>query len=143
MSLHVRAISEHAEYRYRARVTMGALILILVGSGLGLIPQENGAQLGIELIVATFAFLVFWAANAQTLWRRAGGVERATLLRSGIGVLVVAAGIVGESALTAGFRWGLTVAALGFLAVLPLLVFNAWALLVGVVEATVSESRQA
>ena len=68
MSLHVRAISEHAEYRYRARITLGALIFILIGTGLGLIPRQDGSELGVELVVATAVFGPtgsFWAVHSS------------------------------------------------------------------------------
>ena len=87
-----------------------------------------------ELVVATAVFLAFWGANVRTLLGDVGRLPRAVMVRSGIGVAVIAAGLVGEVATALGTDWGLTLTALGFLTVLPLLVFNAWALLIGIVE---------
>ena len=140
LSIHVREIAEHPAFRYRALATLSIPLVVLVVSGLALLPRQTGRSLGLEEVVPLalqiWAVLV-WFGRARGSMR----MERRYALRTAVGVALIVVAIGGAALLAVGMELGLGVLAAFCLVSLVWMAFNSWALLFAIADAEIAQEE--
>ena len=140
MSLHVRHIATQPLYRYRARLSLASLMAILVIAGLTLIPRQSALELGVKEMFPIGATLVLLVHGLLELRQIADAGRRPYAIRTAIALVLVVVAGVGNILLATGRPVGLEILAICCVVFLVWLVFNAWALVVGLADETSSRS---
>jgi hypothetical protein len=139
LSLHAREIASQPLYRYRARLSLASLMAILVIASLVLIPRQNALELGVKEIFPIATILIVLALGLLELRHMPDGARRPYAIRTAIAVALVVLAAVGNVLLATGRSVGLEILALCCVVFLVWLVFNAWALVIGLAD---ERSRQ-
>ena len=136
LTLHVRQIVTQPLYRYRARLSLGCAMAILVTAGLTLIPRQSAMELGVKEIFPLGATLILLVFGLLELRRIPDAGRRAYAIRTAIALVLVVVACVGNFLLATGRVVGLEILALCCVIFLVWLVFNAWALVIGLADET-------
>ncbi|HJQ12437.1 MAG TPA: hypothetical protein VJ840_15505 [Gemmatimonadaceae bacterium] len=142
LSIHLRHITTSPLYRYRARLSLSTLMSVLVMASLVLIPRQDALALALKETFPLSAQIMIVVAGLLEL-RRAGDPSRRRpyVLRTLVGLLLVIVACTGNVVLATG-RWvGLEVLALCCLLFLVWMIFNAWALVIGLADETSAQLR--
>jgi hypothetical protein len=136
ISVNLQRILEHPQLPSRGGATVAALVLILVCSMAGLIPQTNAA-LAIEILVAGFLvwLLPIWSARQIIVaYSKSRRMLRKSVIGIAIGQIKVIPFIVGGISLFFHQGNALYWIAWGMIATFILSVFNTWVLLVEILR---------
>ena len=136
LSLHVRQIATQPLYRYRARLSLGSAMAILVTAGLTLIPRQTAMELGVKEIFPLGATVILLVLGLLELRRIPDASRRAYAIRTALALALVLVACAGNFLLATGRVVGLEILALCCVVFLVWLVFNAWALVIGLADAT-------
>ena len=136
LSLHVRHITTVALYRYRARLSLLSVTSVLVMASLVLIPGQSALQLGVKEAVPLIAMIVVLAMGLVELRKMRNAARRPYVVRTAVGLLLVIVMTVGDILLATGRSLGLEILALCCLLFLAWMLFNAWALVIGLADET-------
>lgn len=136
MSLHVRHIASQPLYRYRARLSLGSLMAILVIAGLTLIPRQSALELGVKEIFPLGAMVILLGLGLLELRQIDDAGRRPYAIRTAIALVLVVVAFIGNILLATGRSVGLQILALCLVVFLVWLVFNAWALVIGLSDET-------
>lgn len=137
LSLHVREIASQPLYRYRARLSLGCSMAILVIAGLILIPRQSALEIGVKEIFPLGAVLILLVYGLFELRRLPDPRRTPYLIRTAVALALVVVAVVGNFLLASGRSVGLEILALCSVIFLVWLVFNAWALVVGLADETI------
>jgi hypothetical protein len=132
ISVNLQRILEHPQLPSRGGATVAALVLILVCSMAGLIPQTNAA-LAIEILVSGLLawLLQIWSARQIIVaYSKSRRMLRKSVIGIAIGQIKVIPFIVGGISLFFHQGNALYWIAWGMIATFILSVFNTWVLLV-------------
>jgi hypothetical protein len=136
LSLHVRHITTISLYRYRARLSLSSVMSVLVMASLVLIPRQSALELGVkEAFPLTFTIVVL-VLGLLELRQTRDAARRPYIIRTSVGLLLALVMSVGNILLATGRSAGLEILALCCLLFLAWMVFNAWALVVGLADET-------
>jgi hypothetical protein len=136
LSLHVRHITSSPLYRYRARLSLSCVVSVLVIASLVLIPRQSALALGVKEIFPLAIMIVMLVFGLLELRQTPDATRRPYVIRTAFGVVLVIVAGVGDSILATGRSLGLEILALCCLLFLVWMVFNAWALVIGLAEET-------
>jgi len=136
LSLHVRHIASQPLYRYRARLSLGSLMAILVIAGLTLIPRQSALELGVKEIFPLGAMVILLVLGLLELRQIANAGRRPYVIRTAVALALVVVAGVGDILLATGRPVGLEILALCCVVFLAWLVFNAWALVIVLADET-------
>ena len=136
VSVNIRPILDQPHLPSRAGATIGALVLIMIGSLSALIPQSLGAWGGEMLGFA----LVIWLQHLLTArrilhtHRKTPRPMRELIAAIGLGQLQMIPYLIGSAMALGGNAAGVYWTAGGMLGTLALSVFSAWVLLVEILR---------
>lgn len=136
LSLHVREIANQPLYRYRARLSLGSSMAILVSASLILIPRQSVFELAMKELLPLGAVLILLVFGLLELRRLPDPRRTPYLIRTAIALALVIVAVFGNILVAAGRSVGLEILALCCVIFLVWLVFNAWALVIGLADAT-------
>jgi len=139
LSLHAQEIATQPLYRYRARLSLASLMAILVVASLVLIPRQTAFQLGVKEMFPIATILVILALGLLQLRRIPDAARTAYAIRTAIALALAVVAAVGNILLAKGRSVGLEILALCCMVFLVWLIFNAWALVIGLAD---ERSRQ-
>jgi modulator of FtsH protease len=136
VSVNIRPILDQPHLPSRAGATIGALVLIMIGSLSALIPQSLGAWGGEMLGFA----LVIWLQHVMTArlilrtHRQAPRPLRELVAAIGLGQVQMIPYLIGSAMALSGGATGVYWVVGGMLGTLALSVFSAWVLLVEILR---------
>ena len=133
LSIHAQEIAEHPPFRYRALATLSIPLVVLVVSGLALLPRQTrflGFEELVPLVLQGYGVLA-WFRQARASAQLARGYG----LRTAVGVAFIILAILGALLLFVGLEIGLGFLALFCLISLVWMAFNSWALLFAIADA--------
>jgi len=136
LSLHVREIASQPLYRYRARLSLGCSMAILVIACLILIPRQSALEIGVKEVFPLGAVLILLVLGLFELRQLADPRRGPYLIRTAVALVLVVVAVVGNILIITGRSLGLQILALCCVIFLVWLVFNAWALVIGLADAT-------
>jgi len=139
LSLHLRHIATSQLYRYRARLSLSSMVLVLVMASLVLIPRQSALELGVKEIFPIAAMIVLLVLGLLELRHTSQTTRRPYVIRTTVALVLVIVAVAGNTILATGRAVGLEILALCCLLFLVWLVINAWALVVVLADET---SRQ-
>ncbi|HJP59924.1 MAG TPA: hypothetical protein VJ865_07985, partial [Gemmatimonadaceae bacterium] len=139
LSLHVRHITTVALYRYRARLSLSSVTSVLLMASLVLIPRQTGLELGVKEAFPLTAMMIVLVVGLIELRDTRDAARRPYVVRTAVGLLLVIVMSVADVLLASGRSLGLQIFALCCLLFLAWMLFNAWALVIGLADET---SRQ-
>ena len=134
LSLHVRQITTFKLYRYRARLSLSAMMSVLVMASLLVIPRQSARALAAQESIPLATMIVLLVLGFLELRRVTGASRRPYILRTAAGLVLAVVGCIGNALLATGRSLGLEILALCFLLFLVWMVFTAWALVVGLAD---------
>jgi hypothetical protein len=133
MSVTIKEILASRSLPSRAMATIGSLVLIVIVSGLILIPGQAASPLGIELIVATvFALLLQGFSIVRITQERPRRPASENFFKFVFGVGQILPFAVGAVVVSLGSTLGVYWIAAGTLITIAYAMTNAWVLLVEV-----------
>jgi len=133
MTVTIKDILASKSLPSRAAATIATLVLVVVVSGLTLMPAQPPVALGVELMVVTalaFAIEIFSAVRIMQERPPRPPAENAYKIVLGIGQLVPI--LIGAVLIAAGNAEGVFWVAGGILLIIAFAMMNAWVLLVEV-----------
>jgi len=136
LSLHVRHITTVALYRYRARLSLSAVTTVLVMASLVLIPRQSALELGLKEAFPLTVIIVVHIVGLVELRRTGDTARRPYVARTAAALLLAIVMTVGNILLATGRPLGLEILGLCCLLILAWMLFNAWALVIGLAEET-------
>jgi hypothetical protein len=142
LSLHLRHIATSPLYRYRARLSLASMMSVLVVASLVLLPNQTALSLGVMEIFPLSIQIIVLLAGLVELRHASYPGRRPYVIRTVIGVMLVLVGGVGDFLLATGRSLGLEILALCCLLFLVWMVFNAWALVIGLADETSQRATQ-
>src|SRR5690242_1034704 len=134
LSLHAREIASQPLYRYRARLSLASLMAILVIASLILIPRQTALELAVKEIFPIVTIFTVLALGLLELRQIPDPARRAYVIRTAIALGLLVVTVVGDILLAIGRSVGLQILALCCVVFLVQLVFNAWALVIGLAD---------
>ena len=139
LSLHVRHIATQPLYRYRARLSLISMMAILVIAGLTLIPRQSALELGVKEMFPIGATFILLVLSLLQLSQSDDPGRRPYAIRTTIALVLVVVAGVGDILLATGRSVGLEILAICCVVFLVWLIFNAWALVVGLADETIGK----
>lgn len=135
MSVNIETIIKMATMPSRAGATIGSLVLVVVVSVAGLIPEQSDLALGVEtLIFASMALALYVDSGIRGIRLRGEASLSGAVVKGTIGVVQILPFVVGAVILCTGGDDGMYWIAGGIVAVLIGSVLNAWVLLVEILR---------
>jgi hypothetical protein len=134
LTLHAREIASQPLVRYRAKLSLASLMAILVIASLVLIPRQSALELGVKEMFPIAAIFIVLAFGLLELRQVPDTARRPYAIRTAIAMALVVVAAVGNVLLATGRSVGLEILALCCLVFLVWLVFNAWALVIGLAD---------
>ena len=135
MSVNIQTILSIPGMTARAAATVGTLVLCVVSTLAGLIPEQGLTLLGLEIAVAAAGTLVLTGVAARRMLATPGpGGRGVALAKTGFATVQVLPFVVGSLVLLTGSGVGLGWIAAGVLLVFVGSVANAWVLLVEILR---------
>ena len=143
LSLHVRHITTLPLYRYRARLSLTAIMLILIIASVVIVPRQSAQQLALTEAFPLTATIIMLGAGLVELGRLNDGARRPYVIRTIIALGISLVLVVGDVLIAMDRAAGVQILALCCLVFLAWMLFNAWALVIGLAdETTGQELRQ-
>jgi len=136
MSLHVRHITTVPLYRYRARLSLSSVILVLIMASLVLIPRQSALELGVKEAFPLGVTIITLVLGFFELRAAPDAARRPYVVRTAVGLSLAIVMTFGNILLATGRSLGLEILALCCLLFLAWMVFNAWALVIGLADET-------
>jgi hypothetical protein len=133
-SVNIDKIIRAGTLTARLGAAIASLVLALVASALGLVPELDLLWYGIMLLVSAVAAGVFQVHASRVIMRHRAPEQRARLAKTALGFLPVVAYAVAGVALIAGFAAGLALAAAGCLLAIVAAIVVSWVVLVEVLR---------
>ncbi|MGR0220643.1 hypothetical protein [Agromyces sp. ZXT2-6] len=135
MSVNIQAIMASPALPARAGAAVAALVLVLVVAAFGLMPGQPMAAYGVEVVVAALGAGAFQAAAMRAIARERYGTASARAARSLLGLLPIAAYLVGAALVLVGRpEAGLLAIAFGAVLAVAVAIVIAWVVLVEVLR---------
>ena len=128
-SLHLGEIEKHPVLRGRAALNVQALAVTFVLSISLLIPGQNNLVRGAEICAISIIYLLLLAVDTVQIYRSGGRLSRPTWLRLSANPVFIALAIACGVNLMVGEGPGLFLLIPWMLALVPLVVYNAWMVL--------------
>jgi hypothetical protein len=141
LTLHAREIASQPLVRYRAKLSLASLMAILVIASLVLIPRQSALELGVKETFPIAAIFIVLALGLLELRRIPDAARSAYAIRTAIAMALVIVAAVGNILIATGRSVGLEILALCCLIFLVWLVFNAWALVIGLADERSGQAR--
>lgn len=119
-----------------ARLASGisGLVLAIVVSAVGLIPEISPTAYGVTVLVVVVASSVFPAAAARRVFENSDPANRARPLKAGVGFVAPIAYVVGATLLLLGLPYGLVLFAAGSILAIVAALLISWVVLVEVLR---------
>jgi len=119
----------------RLAAGIGSLVLAILGSGIGLVPEMSPVAYGWTVLVLALAASVFAFAAARRIYENRAPENRARPLKVALGFVAPAAYVVGGVLLIAGATAsGLLALAIGCVAAIAAAIVISWVVLVEVLR---------
>jgi hypothetical protein len=135
MSVNIATIMSSMTLPPRAAASIATLVLAIVACALALVPGQPVWVYGVELLVVTVVAAVFQAHAIRVIGREAGPSPIERTLKASIGVLPVAAFLIGSVLMITGADApGLIAAAIGSVLAIVTAIVMAWVVLVEVLR---------
>lgn len=135
MSVNIAAIMSSPELPARAGASIAGLALAIVASAVGLMPEGTTLVYAVAVLVASLGAAAFQVAAIRAIRRNSRDSRGERIVRGGIGLLAIAAFVIGAVLVVAGAVGpGLTL--IGFGAVIAVIasILMAWVVLVEVLR---------
>lgn len=135
MSVNISTIMASTTLPPRAAASIATLVLAIVACALALVPGQPVWMYGVELLVATITAAVFQGHAIRAIRREAGPSAVERTLKASVGVLPLAAFLIGSALMIAGGDApGLIAAAIGSVLAIVTAIVMAWVVLVEVLR---------
>ena len=136
LTLHLQKISTVRLYRYRARLSLSAVMSVLVMASLVVIPRQSPLSLAVKEAFPLAIIAIVLVMGFVELRQVADAKRRPYIVRTAAGLVLVIVASVANFLLGAGRELGLEILALCCLLFLAWMVFNAFALIIGLADET-------
>lgn len=133
-SVNIAEIVKTRSLTARLAAGIAALVLAIVGSGLGLVPEISPAWFGILLAIAAALAGVFQVQATRAIFADHDPAAQAKLVKSIFGFLPIAAYLAGAVAVGAGSPSGLFLVAAGCILAIVTGIVVSWVALVEVLR---------
>jgi hypothetical protein len=133
-SVNISEIVKARSLTARLAAGIAALVLAIVGSGLGLVPEISPAWFGILLAIAAALAGVFQVQATRAIFADHDPAAHAKLVKSVFGFLPIAAYLAGAMAVGAGSPSGLFLVAAGCILAIVTGIVVSWVALVEVLR---------
>lgn len=133
-SVNISEIVKTRSLTSRLAAGISALVLAIVGSGLGLVPDISPAWFGILLAIAAAGAGVFQVQATRAIFADHDPAAQAKLVKSVFGFLPIAAYLTGAVAVGAGSPSGLFLVAAGCILAIVTGIVVSWVALVEVLR---------
>ncbi len=133
-SVNIERIVRAGTLTARLAAALAALVLALVVSGMGLIPDVDPFWYGIVILLSTVGAGWFHVHATQVIMRDPDPAQRGRVAKTVLGFLPIAAYLVAGVAVTIGHESGLVLAAVGCLVAIVSAILISWIVLVEVLR---------
>ena len=133
-SVNIAEVIKSTTLTARLAAGIAALVLAIVVSGTGLIPEIDPLWYGVVILVATAVAAVFQVHATRVIYRDPAPEHTGRFLKSALGFVPIACYLAAGVALTLGHPAGLVLAAAGALVAIVAAIIVSWVALVEVLR---------
>ncbi|MFB7885764.1 hypothetical protein [Microbacterium sp. NPDC056057] len=133
-SVNIGDIIKEASLTARLAAGISGLVLALVGSAIGLIPQVGPVPYGVAMIVIALGAGVFQAQATRRIFENQHPANRMRWLKAAVGFFAPLAYLIGGALLAAGQPGGLVWFAVGSIVAIGAALLVSWIVLVEVLR---------